>query len=91
MTRPSDTRQPTRTVKAVLFDLDNTLYDRDLAFEKWTRGFVAEQFAEEHETKQAEIVQQILLLDDRGRVTKEILFARMSALPDDPPGGRFAL
>ena len=33
--------------QAVLFDLDNTLYDRDLAFEKWTRGFVEEQFAEE--------------------------------------------
>ena len=27
-------------VKGVLFDLDNTLFDRDLAFNIWASGFV---------------------------------------------------
>jgi putative hydrolase of the HAD superfamily len=32
-----------RTIAGVLFDLDNTLIDRDLAFLGWARWFVAEQ------------------------------------------------
>src|SRR6266851_2407175 len=76
----SEILTPTPSIQAVLFDLDNTLYDRDLAFEKWTRGFVEEEFAGESEARRAEVLQQIILLDDQGRVTKEVLFTRVRAL-----------
>jgi len=33
------------TIRAVLFDLDNTLYDRDRTFEQCVPGFVEEHFA----------------------------------------------
>src|SRR5689334_4374132 len=67
-------------IQGVLFDLDNTLYDRDRAFELWTRGFVEEQFAAESAACREEVVQQMCRLDARGIVTKRALFTQVRAL-----------
>ena len=72
--------RPQQDIRGILFDLDNTLYNRDLAFEGWTRSFVAEQFAAESDTGQDAIVQQILALDNHGYVTKHVLFTQLRAL-----------
>ena len=66
-------------LRAVLFDLDNTLYDRDLAFELWARGFVEEQFVAESEAERAEILQRIIAIDAHGYVTKRVLFTQVRA------------
>lgn len=76
----SDAVSPLSKVQAVLFDLDNTLYDRDLAFAMWARAFVAEQFAAEAEPLRAEALQQLITLDDHGYVTKQVLFTQAKAL-----------
>jgi putative hydrolase of the HAD superfamily len=67
-------------VRAVLFDLDNTLYDRDLAFEKWTRAFVERQFSEANEEERAEVRQRMTEIDEHGYVTKQVLFTQVRAL-----------
>lgn len=68
------------TIRAVLFDLDNTLFDRDIAFETWARHFVAEQFASDDETDRADIFARILTMDAKGYRTKAALFADIKAL-----------
>jgi putative hydrolase of the HAD superfamily len=65
-----------RNIRGVLFDLDNTLYNRDLAFEKWGRAFVEEQFAAESEACRAEALAQLIAIDAHGYVTKQVLFTR---------------
>jgi putative hydrolase of the HAD superfamily len=67
-------------IRGVLFDLDNTLYNRDLAFEQWIRAFVAKQFPDESEDGQDAIVQQVLAIDDHGYVNKRVLFTQARAL-----------
>jgi len=67
-------------IQGVLFDLDNTLYDRDLAFEKWARAFVEEQFPAESEAYRAETLAQIIAIDAHGYVTKQVLFTQVRAL-----------
>ena len=67
-------------IRAVLFDLDNTLYDRDLAFETWARNFIAEHFTSESETQRADVLAQIVILDDKGYRPKTAMFADFKAL-----------
>ena len=67
-------------IRAVLFDLDNTLYDRDLAFETWTRHFIEEHFTSNNETRRADILAQMLVLDAKGYRPKSEMFADVKAL-----------
>ena len=73
------TSSPQR-IQAVLFDLDNTLYDRDLAFETWARHFVEEHFTSDNEAKRANVLAQMLALDAKGYRPKAEMFADMKAL-----------
>lgn len=68
-----------RPIQAVLFDLDNTLYDRDLAFSKWATGFVDDQFTTRREEERAQIVEHIIAIDAHGYVTKDVLFTEVKA------------
>jgi putative hydrolase of the HAD superfamily len=67
-------------VKGVLFDLDNTLFDRDLAFNSWASGFVEDQFRDESEDRRAKVLKQIITIDAHGYVTKHVLFTQVRAL-----------
>lgn len=68
------------TIKAVLFDLDNTLFNRDLAFHKWAQGFVAEKMCGESEDYRAQALEQIVGIDSHGYTTKEHLFTQVRVL-----------
>jgi len=76
----AETKPSPPSVKGILFDLDNTLYDRDLAFNKWARGFVDEQFSCESEHHRAQVLMQIIAIDAHGYVTKHTLFTEVKAL-----------
>jgi FMN phosphatase YigB (HAD superfamily) len=60
-------------ITAVLFDLDNTLLDRDASFRAWAEAFVQAHFSTEQ--NKAEIVQRIIALDNLCLMLKESLFA----------------
>ena len=66
-------------IRAVLFDLDNTLYDRDLAFEIWARCFVEEHFVSDGDAQRADVLQKILLLDAKGYRSRAALFTDVKA------------
>ena len=67
-------------VSAVLFDLDNTLYNRDLAFRSWAAGFVDEQFPAESPAYRAEALDQMIVIDADGYTTKKSLFEQFKAI-----------
>ncbi|WP_432926567.1 HAD family hydrolase [Microbispora sp. CA-135349] len=56
--------------RLALFDLDNTLIDRDGAFRRWV-----EEFADDHGLG-AEAVERLVALDGHGYLPRETLFAR---------------
>ncbi|MEU8177361.1 HAD-IA family hydrolase [Microbispora hainanensis] len=57
--------------RLALFDLDNTLVDRDEAFRRW-----AEEFANDHGLD-AEAVERLVALDEHGYLPRETLFAHI--------------
>lgn len=57
--------------RLALFDLDNTLVDRDEAFRRW-----AEEFANDHGLD-AEAVERLVTLDKHGYLPRETLFAHI--------------
>jgi len=61
------------SIKAILFDLDNTLLDRTRTFERFTNGFIDTYFSHLDETR--EIFDRIIELDQDGYKDKEELFA----------------
>lgn len=61
-------------VKAVLFDLDDTLYDRDAAYGCWARTFVPLAFPSADMLRAQEILATLLELDDHGYAAREALF-----------------
>ncbi len=69
-----------RPIRAVLFDLDNTLYNRDLAFERWARSFSEDHFAGDGADRQAEVLAQMVIWDDKGYRPKPAMFADVKAL-----------
>ncbi len=64
-------------LRGVLFDLDNTLYERDDAFHAWAIGFVAERFAQEDAERQDEIVRYFKRIDQGGNVARRDLFTAL--------------
>ena len=72
---------------AVLFDLDNTLYDRDQTFEQCAQGFVEEHLAILEQNSRAEVLEQILTQGIKGYGTRKAVFAevlrRFPEMPSD--------
>jgi putative hydrolase of the HAD superfamily len=66
-----------RAIRGVLFDLDNTLYNRDRAFSQWADAFIAAQFPDHTPEERAEIHAVTMILDARGYTTKAILFTQL--------------
>lgn len=73
-------------IRAVLFDLDNTLYDHDPAFEAWANHFVATHFPAEQQVRLTRVLQQMIALDATGKQSHAELFTRLKTLfPSLPP------
>lgn len=76
-------------VGAVLFDLDNTLIDRDRAFLEWARWFARARLDLHDDQSASEAIALIVSLDASGHGPKEILFQRLRerypALSQDMP------
>jgi putative hydrolase of the HAD superfamily len=65
-------------VKAVLFDLDNTLHDRDAAFRRWAERFTAERLGLVSGTPPfTEAVEWLVSRDEGGYGDKPALFAEL--------------
>lgn len=68
-----------RRITAVLFDLDNTLADRDQAFLEWARWFVQARLGLEHPDAITEVVAELGALDGGGLAPKDQLFSAVKA------------
>ena len=62
------------TIGGVLFDLDNTLHDRDEAFVEWVRAFIADQLHVKDDGEARGLLDQIVRLDRGGAGSKPELF-----------------
>ncbi len=63
-----------RDIRAVLFDLDDTLYDRDAAFQQWAEAFVGGDLEVRDEAERRETLERIRSLDAGGYGSKQALF-----------------
>jgi putative hydrolase of the HAD superfamily len=76
-----------RPVSAVLFDLDNTLADRDRAFRAWAGWFAQKHLALVDLQGADEAVAELIALDADGRISKDVMFStlkdRYSHLTED--------
>ena len=72
---------------AVLFDLDNTLYDRDQTFEQYAQGFVGEHLVILEQNSRAEVLEQLLTQGIKGYGARKTVFAevrrRFPEVPSD--------
>ncbi len=67
-----------RTINALLFDLDDTLYSRDAAFRKWAQIFAREDLKlAEDDPHYQETIEQIVALDDGGYSSRIVLFSKI--------------
>lgn len=64
----------------MLFDLDNTLHDRDEAFVAWSYAFVADHLHVSDPTLADRLVSLIVEIDDAGRGDKLSLFGTLKQL-----------
>ncbi len=67
----------TGSVKAILFDLDHTLYDRDATFLAWARWFVRERLGLMEESIHAQAVDLLVAMDATGYRPRAELFGWM--------------
>lgn len=67
--------ESSRRITAVLFDLDNTLADRDRAFLEWARWFVQARLDLKHPDEITKAVAELGALDGGGRTPKDQLFS----------------
>ncbi|MGH2507486.1 MAG: HAD family hydrolase [Ktedonobacteraceae bacterium] len=61
--------------RAILFDLDDTLYDRDAAYADWANVFVQATFPAMNAIQVGEAVALLIELDDHGYASRETIFA----------------
>lgn len=61
--------------RAILFDLDDTLFDRDAAYLNWAKAFVQATFPASSVMQAQEIVACLVELDDHGYGPREAIFA----------------
>lgn len=66
------------TVKALLFDLDNTLMDRDSTFRSFSTQFVSHFLGHLESDRQLEIVEDIIVRDADGYRDKDGFFRELS-------------
>jgi putative hydrolase of the HAD superfamily len=64
-------------VNAVLFDLDNTLADRDWAFRAWASWFALKDLDLVDQQEVDEAVAELIELDADGRTPKDVLFSTL--------------
>lgn len=67
------------TIRGVLFDLDDTLYDRARAFRAWSERFVDGHLPALDAVARAETVDLLVELDDNGYGAKDMLFSAIKA------------
>ena len=58
-------------IRAICFDLDNTLFDRDAAFAKHCRDFCARHFSSMNIDRQRQIEQEMIAVDAHGTCTRQ--------------------
>lgn len=63
-------------VSAVLFDLDNTLFDRDAAFQAWAAACIRPRF-DGTEEEWADALELLTVLDNHGAGAKPAMFAAL--------------
>jgi putative hydrolase of the HAD superfamily len=64
------------TTNALLFDLDDTLFDRDRAFRSWAESFVRTHLEAQDEVRYREAVDCLVSLDASGYCPRETLFSK---------------
>jgi len=65
------------TTNALLFDLDDTLFDRDRAFRSWAESFVRTHLEGQDELHYREAVDCLVSLDAGGYCPRETLFSKI--------------
>ena len=66
------------TIRALLFDLDDTLHSRNAAFHRWVQEFVRDDIGlSEDDPRYQEAIEQITALDGCGYSPREILFSKI--------------
>lgn len=65
---------------ALLFDLDDTLYDRDKAFQSWAQAFVRMYFPVQNDIHYQELVDNIISLDAHGYNPRITLFSKVKEI-----------
>jgi FMN phosphatase YigB (HAD superfamily) len=70
---------PPRQVLAVLFDLDNTLAERDHAFLAWANWLAQERLDLKQEQAIVEAITALVALDADGHRPKEEMFSTLKA------------
>ena len=68
-----------RIVRGVLFDLDNTLYDRDRTFVAWARWFVQDRLGIQDRAEARTTVDSLVALDARGYGPKDAMFRQIKS------------
>lgn len=63
--------------KAVLFDLDDTLFDRAKVFHSWATSFVQTHLVSNDDTSEEEIINFIITFDARGYTSRNKLFSQI--------------
>ena len=71
---------------AVLFDLDNTLYDREAAFARWADAYLRDTLRLTDPAEAAHLRALIVSWDADGYGSKAVLFGRLHALYPALPG-----
>ena len=61
-------------IRAVLFDLDDTLYDREAAFGRWAERFIEKRLKLRVERERREVLDWLASLDASGYGSKQALF-----------------
>ncbi len=68
-------RLASHPIAGALFDLDNTLWDRDDAFRRWATAFVEAQLPHAGAEERAAAVDRLVVLDAHGHGSKPAMFA----------------
>lgn len=75
-----------RPFQAVLFDLDNTLYDREAAFGRWADAYLRDTLRLTDAEEVARVCSLIRDMDANGYGSKAAIFERLHALYPTLPG-----
>jgi putative hydrolase of the HAD superfamily len=76
-----------RPFQAVLFDLDNTLYDREAAFGRWADAYLRDTLRLTDPEEATRVRALIFNLDANGYGSKAAIFERLHSLYPTLPGG----